>query len=148
MTDVKNRTGSTQTWAGIPIGAGATLTIQEVERLRFASDPDFIAALYSLSQDASVIELGVEYFGDQGKAVLLRNNAFGVVFQSPPERANSFVAKNVQEAIEEIDTGGFATWERIPPNVTIFVKTNRQLIVADELIIEGDLIVEGSFAVV
>ncbi len=106
---LKNTTGVdiVITSVGLTISASTTLTIEVEEYTLWASDDVIAEITTDINTGDLVVSDGIGDLSAFDGLNFLRypDTAFNIRFLSDPERFNGFIAKNVQEAIEEAVTG-------------------------------------------
>lgn len=120
MKTIRNTTGSTITLSalGLQIPAGITYTIEVEEYLVWASDVALAEVSPFITSGDLVVNDGLYDLAPAYGIYYLKypDLATNVRFLSDPERLNGFVAKTVQEAIEEAATGTVTT---LPAAITV-----------------------------
>ena len=93
---------------GIELAPGDMYSLTVSEYVRWASDQSIAEITPLINAGDLVINDGVEDLSafDGINYLKYPHDAFNIRFSSDPERVNSFVSRNVQEAIEEAKTGG------------------------------------------
>lgn len=90
---------------GFTVPASSQITIDPTLRMRFWDDIDVVGGLAaSIRSGNIVVNDGVNDITDVERAIdylKIPDRAFNLRFESEPERSNDFLAKNIQEAIEE-----------------------------------------------
>lgn len=102
---ITNTTGSAIVLSrvGLRIAAGASYTIEPQEYTLWASSPVLAQVTPYINLGSLVINDGIQNLAAADAINFLEypDTAFNARFLSEPERANGFVSKTVQEAIEE-----------------------------------------------